>query len=237
MSDSKLHHLHESRTLNPHPESVTDPSFSNSSFFDSRDLLQVRYEMIRFHTKDTTLKETAARFGMSTATCTRLKRDYLNGGLHALIPKRRGPRGPRKITSAVVDYARAYLAEHGDTSIRELAERVGEHFGISIHFSALHRALSKKKLLNRSGIGKDGRWSDRYDHWRAHWLEGMHSQAISLVVRQGVARALVLTDALPPLIQAKSPDAVDDPSFLLAHAALMSCSLIHKTSTKDAINF
>ena len=95
----------------------------------------------------------------------------------------------------------------------------------------------KKKLLNRSGIGKDGRWSDRYDHWRAHWLEGMHSQAISLVVRQGVARALVLTDALPPLIQAKSPDAVDDPSFLLAHAALVSCSLIHKTSTKDAINF
>ncbi len=144
MSNTKLKRLRASGTLNSRPESVTDSLFANSSFFDPNDLLQVRYEMIRSHTKDTTLKETADRYGMSIPTCVRLKRDYREGGLQALIPRRRGPRGPRKITPMVVAFAHTYLEQHGDTSIRKLAERVGEHFQISIHFSALYRALSKK---------------------------------------------------------------------------------------------
>ena len=144
MSNTKLQRLRDSGTLNPRPESVIDPLFANSSFFDPKDLLQVRYEMIRSHTKGATLREIAARYGMSVPTCVRLKRAYRDGGLQALVPGRRGPRGPRKITPEVVDFARKYLVEHGDTSVRKLADRVSEHFGVRIHFSALYRALSKK---------------------------------------------------------------------------------------------
>ena len=144
MSKTKIQRLSETRTLNPDPESVTDPLFANSSFFDPKDLLQVRYEMVRSHIKETTLKETAARYGMSVATCVRLKRTYREGGLHALIPGRRGPRGPRKITPEMLDFAKEYLEHHGDTSIRTLAKLVSEQFEVSIHFSALHRALAKK---------------------------------------------------------------------------------------------
>lgn len=144
MSNSKRQRLRDSGTLNPRPESVTASLFVNSPFFDPSDLLQVRYEMIRSHTKGTTLQEIAARYGMSVPTCVRLKRAYRNGGVQALIPGRRGPRGPRKITPEVVGFARKYLVEHGDTSVRKLADQVSEHFGVRIHFSALYRALSKK---------------------------------------------------------------------------------------------
>ena len=35
------------RCLNPHPEQVTDPEFGASDFFDARDAVQVKYEMVR----------------------------------------------------------------------------------------------------------------------------------------------------------------------------------------------
>ena len=150
MPNNKSERLRKSGTLNPHPEAVSDPLFEGSPFFDPRDLLQVRYEMIRSHKKDTTLEETAARFGMSVPTCVRAKRAFREGGLQALIPGRRGPRGPRKITPEILDFAQDYRATHGAVSVRKLAELIRERFDVTIHFSGLHRALSKKNSGKRS---------------------------------------------------------------------------------------
>ncbi len=150
MTNKKSEHLRKSGTLNPHPEAVSDPLFEGSPFFDPRDLLQVRYEMIRAHKKGTTLEEAAARYGMSVPTCVRAKRAFREGGLHALIPGRRGPRGPRKITPEILEFAESYRATHGDVSIRKLAALISEHFSVRIHFSGLHRALSKKNSRKRS---------------------------------------------------------------------------------------
>src|SRR5712691_5686718 len=48
MSDEKLKALRQSHTLHPHPEQVRDPLFtSGSAFFDPRDLVQVKYELLR----------------------------------------------------------------------------------------------------------------------------------------------------------------------------------------------
>ena len=102
--------------------------------------------MIRAHKKETTLQEIAPRFGMSVPTCVRVKRAFREGGLQALIPAPRGARGPRKITAEMLEFADHYRAEHGHVSIRKLAELVSAHFGVRVHFSSLHRALSKKTL-------------------------------------------------------------------------------------------
>ena len=47
--DAKTAELNRSGTLNPHPEVIVDPLFQNNPFFDPRDLLQTRYEMLRRH--------------------------------------------------------------------------------------------------------------------------------------------------------------------------------------------
>ena len=44
--DPKEAVLAEARCLNPHPEQVTDPEFLASEFFDARDAVQVKYEMV-----------------------------------------------------------------------------------------------------------------------------------------------------------------------------------------------
>ena len=45
--DPKAEELATSRTLNPHPEAVGDEAFASGEFFDARDLVQVKYEMVR----------------------------------------------------------------------------------------------------------------------------------------------------------------------------------------------
>ena len=45
--DPKVAALREARCLNPHPEGVTDAAFRSQEFFDARDAVQVKYEMVR----------------------------------------------------------------------------------------------------------------------------------------------------------------------------------------------
>ena len=45
--DPKTDALREQGCLHPHPEKVTDEAFAASAFFDPRDLVQVKYEMLR----------------------------------------------------------------------------------------------------------------------------------------------------------------------------------------------
>jgi hypothetical protein len=46
-SDPKSESLYQYAALNPHPERVNDALFQAHPFFDPRDLLQVKYEMLR----------------------------------------------------------------------------------------------------------------------------------------------------------------------------------------------
>ena len=47
-ADDKLAALRAARALNPRPEAVADPAFTRGDpFFDARDLVQVKYEMLR----------------------------------------------------------------------------------------------------------------------------------------------------------------------------------------------
>ena len=45
--DPKVEALRAARSLNPRPGVVRDERFADSEFFDARDLVQVKYEMVR----------------------------------------------------------------------------------------------------------------------------------------------------------------------------------------------
>ncbi len=64
--DPKEAALAAARCLNPHPEQVTDPEFLASDFFDARDAVQVKYEMVRkVKAGGAPVTEAAAAFGYS----------------------------------------------------------------------------------------------------------------------------------------------------------------------------
>lgn len=140
--------LHNSDTLNFHPEGVHDPLFQENAFFDANDLLQVKYEMLRrVHSDGWTVTRAADSFGLSRVSYYKADRALREDGLNGLLPHKRGPKGAHKLTEAVLDYARTIRSEEPDLSFEELIERLAQRFGIRVHQRTLERALvgSKKK--------------------------------------------------------------------------------------------
>ena len=64
--DTKLRTLQQQGTLNPRPKAVRDELFLQDDFFDPRDLVQVKYEMLRrVQTEGKSVTDAAASFGFS----------------------------------------------------------------------------------------------------------------------------------------------------------------------------
>src|SRR5687768_17159269 len=68
-ADQKTQELKRTGTFNSHAAAVADPLFKENPFFDSRDLLQVRYEMLRRHSAEgLSILDAAQVFGVSRPT-------------------------------------------------------------------------------------------------------------------------------------------------------------------------
>ncbi len=92
--DPKVTALRESRCLNPHPGQVTDETFLSADFFDARDAVQVKYEMVRRVRVDgAPVTATAAAFGYSRPSYYQAAAALAESGLEGLVPTKPGPRG------------------------------------------------------------------------------------------------------------------------------------------------
>jgi hypothetical protein len=81
-NDPKLDTLRQQGTLNPRPEGVTDELFVNSEFFDARDMVQVKYEMLRCVEKDgRPITEAASAFGFSRPSFYQAQSAFEQDGL------------------------------------------------------------------------------------------------------------------------------------------------------------
>jgi transposase len=142
--DPKVEALRAERCLNPRPEAVSDERFMGDGFFDARDVVQVKYEMVRRVRVDGDAVSGAARaFGVSRPTFYEAQSALDAGGLAALVPARPGPRRASKLTGEVVGFARERLA--ADPSLRPagLVEPIFKRFGVRVHRRSIERALAR----------------------------------------------------------------------------------------------
>jgi transposase len=144
--DPKLAALKESGTANPHPEEVRDPGFAGSDFFDPRDLVQVRYEMLRrVRTEGQPIAQTTAHFGISRPTFYKAQSDFERAGLVGLLPQKRGPHGPHKITDEVLRFINELRAQDPDINVQGLISAVNRRFDVKVHRRTVERALARSK--------------------------------------------------------------------------------------------
>jgi transposase len=144
--DPKLAALKASGTLNAHAQAVHDPAFSESAFFDARDLVQVRYEMLRrVHIEGQAIAEAAAGFGVSRPTFYKAQADFERAGLVGLLPGKRGPHGGHKITAEVLRFIEEVRAVEDGLDTPALIARIAERFGFTVHRRTVERALARKK--------------------------------------------------------------------------------------------
>jgi transposase len=148
-ADPKIDALRREGSLNPHPESVTDSLFKGSDFFDARDLVQLKYEMLRrVRIDQQSISEAASAFGFSRPTFYQAQASFERGGLTGLLPKKPGPKRSHKLSTEVVEFLEQVLRDEPSLRSSELALRVLERFGRKVHPRSIDRALArpKKKL-------------------------------------------------------------------------------------------
>ena len=142
---SKGDALRQQGTLNPRPRDVTHPLFQDNEFFDSRDLVQVKYEMLReVQVENRSVSQSAAAFGFSRPSFYQAQAAFARDGLSGLIPRKRGPHGGHKLTPEVMAFVDEARRAEPSLGIPELAHRIEERFGLRVHPRSIERRLRKK---------------------------------------------------------------------------------------------
>ena len=149
--DGKAQELAASRTLNPRPEAVVDDGFSGAEFFDARDLVQVKYEMLRRVEADgVSVSAAADAFGFSRQSYYSAARALADEGLAGLVPAKPGPRGASKLTDEVLDHLEELRQADPGLGAAALAAAVTERFGVTVHRRSIERALARREAATRS---------------------------------------------------------------------------------------
>lgn len=133
-------------TLNPHPEAVRHPLFHNSDFFDSDDLVQIKYEMLRqVHIDKGSISESAQSFGFSRPSFYQAQAAFQQDGVFGLLPHKRGPQGGHKLTTEVMEFVAQQRSADSSLTLEQLAEAIHKRFRIQVHPRSIQRRLLRQK--------------------------------------------------------------------------------------------
>jgi transposase len=142
----KVRALLEEGTLNPTPEKVRDRKFRESEFFDPRDVVQVRYEMLRrVSIENASVTGTTEEYGVSRPTYYQTRANFDEAGVAGLVPQKRGPRGPHKLQGEPLAFVKQQLIAGKPVRARELAKLIRQKFDLNVHPRTIERAVARKK--------------------------------------------------------------------------------------------
>ena len=144
--EDKAAALRRHHALNPRPQAVGDSAFtSGNAFFDPRDLVQVKYEMLRRVNEDgEPVTQAAADFGFSRPSFYQAQAVFESEGLPGLVPQRPGPKRAHKLSEEVVDRLEQALQAEPALNSAQLAQRLEEELGLRVHRRSVERALSRR---------------------------------------------------------------------------------------------
>jgi transposase len=146
--ETKRSFLRQQGILNPRPEEVRQDNFRNNDFFDPEDLLQVKYEMLRqVDVEKQPVSQAAKAFGFSRPSFYQAQTAFQQAGLAGLLPQKRGPRSGHKLTGELMQFVMQLRAVEPDVSTSQLARRVAQRFGVSVHPRSIDRQLQRQKKL------------------------------------------------------------------------------------------
>ena len=140
---TKHDELRKNGSFNHRADTVSAEIFSKSQFFDAHDLIQVKYEMLRAVEKENCeVSSTSESFGFSRVSFYQIRKEFDENGIAGLVPKKRGPKGARKLSSNDVEFARGLEATHTKAQI---LTRLKEERGVEVSKRTLERQLFDKK--------------------------------------------------------------------------------------------
>ena len=142
--------LFKEGVLNTSPGKVRDPKFREGEFFDPRDVVQVKYEMLRrVRVETVSVTAVAEEYGFSRPTYYQARASFAGAGIAGLVPKKRGPRRRHKLGGEVLAFLERRLVPGQPIRARELAKRVRQKFKLDVHPRTIERVLGGGKKTRR----------------------------------------------------------------------------------------
>jgi transposase len=179
--DAKADVLRQQGALHPNPDAVHDETFRQDEFCDPRDLVQVRYEMLRRHQVDgSTVAEVAGAFGLSRQAYHMTEAAFAESGVAGLLPRRRGPRRAHKCTGETLDFVEQWRAD--SSAEKDDSQAVQKRFRVSIHPRSIERALSRRK--NNDDAPCPMKNLDHLIDWKQEY-ENLRREALQASSRRG----------------------------------------------------
>lgn len=146
--DNKPERLKEYGAFNPHPEKISEKMFSDPQldFFDPRDIVQVKYEMLRAVDKEgQSVKKASEAFGFSRPSFYQAQSQFKKSGVSGLIKKRPGPKSSHKMTDEVMAFIEEKTEKGEPLRSRKLSSLIGKEFGRDVHPRTIERAVARRK--------------------------------------------------------------------------------------------
>lgn len=141
--DLKAGALRRVGALHPHPERIRDEAFLHDLFFDPRDRVQVKYEMVRRHrVEGRPVTDVAGAFSVSRQAFYEAAAAFEAEGLPGLLPKRPGPKRAHKCSDEILDFAEHWSSSDEDADV---TAAIARRFHVTIHPRSLARALARRK--------------------------------------------------------------------------------------------
>jgi len=130
--------------FNQNYANVSAGIFETIPFFDKRDIVQVKYEMIRAVSNDEgTITKISGDYGFSRNSYYKISEAFHDGGLCALVPKKTGPKKPHKLSDEVAAFIDAFIAGSPNAKAKEISAAIKTEMGIDIHLRTVYRYLKK----------------------------------------------------------------------------------------------
>ena len=141
---SKEETLRRNNCFNSNHTNVRADIFRKAPFFDSRDIVQVKYEMVRAASNgEGSIAEISSAFGFSRKSYYQINEAYQSGGLYALIPKKKGPKGAHKLTAEAAAFISEFITNKPNAKPNEISNALESETGVNVHPRTIYRYLKK----------------------------------------------------------------------------------------------
>lgn len=141
---NRLNYLKNSGTLNTKVNLVKDELFLKNKFFDPNDMLQIKYEMLRHVKIDKwCITKATKMFGLSRPAFYKLENDF-KFGLSGLLPKKRGPKKPSKLTKEIINFI-TQKRQNEQMPWIKIKLAIKNKFNLSIHTRTMQKILSQNE--------------------------------------------------------------------------------------------
>ena len=141
---TKEENLKKNWCFNSNHENVTADIFNDVPFFDKKDLVQVKYEMVRAASREEgSITEIAGAYSFSRKSYYQISEAFKAGGLCALLPKKTGPKKASKLNAEALAFIDVFLAGNKNAKAREISGALEAETGISVHPRTIYRHLKK----------------------------------------------------------------------------------------------